>query len=525
MEEKNLDIHRLSLIFLRRKWFFIIPVAVFTVLGALIAFGLPKVYESRCVLLVEQSKVMEGVFEEEDRLSGARSLVKTVREMMLGWVPVTSMLKETGFISEEEREQSSSEVEELYDDVIDRVEFDTKSNNLIEVSFQDKQPLMAYRVMDSLLSNFMERFLGRVRSQVDSTLTFIQRDLKRLKEKLDASEEELREFEEQHFSELPGGLNNLEKLHNLKGALEQVNMEITIQKDKLALIDESLDKEGVTVLGEVIKIPNPKVAEIHRRIDELESSLASMHARYYDTHPAIVLAKKEIASLSEKLEEEEDKVVGAEKTVNNPIRQQMLANKYEEMMKLRALELRKSETETSIAELEESVKAIPSVKKELTNLRRNYDVLQGLYNNRLAQQSKEELRREMAMYVTASPFTIIEPPRIPNEPVKSTRIKVLLISIFLGLAIGTGLIFVTERLDQRFKGVDDAKEFLQVPLMGVVPTIRSAEDLFKERRKKRITIIAIGAATGAVAVLIVAMVLIAPGIVEESLDTIQRIVG
>jgi polysaccharide chain length determinant protein (PEP-CTERM system associated) len=529
MEEKSLDFGKVWLIFVRRKWLFIFPVAIFTVLGVLIALGLPKIYGAKCVLLVEQSKVIEGIFEERggpSNVNKASMLVKTVSEMMLGWAPVTSVLKEVGLLSEKDLDRSGSEVEELYKDVIDRVRFSTKGDNLIEVSFQDKQPFLAYRVMDSMLSHFIERFLGMARSQVDSTLAFIDKDLKRLRDKLDESEEKLREFEERNSSQLPEAeMNNMVKLHTQRDNLSKIELEIAIQREKLSVIDENLKKEDSTILGEIIKIPNPKAAEINKRIDELETSLAAMHAKYYDTHPAIAMAKKEIASLKNKLKEEEEKVVGAEKTINNPIYEQIVAKRYEEEMKLKALEMQRKALQVPIAELEESVRAMPAVKKELTELRRNYDVLRGLYNERLAQKSKEELRREMSMYAMASPFTIIEPPRIPKEPIKSTRIKVFLIALFLGLALGVGLVFITEQLDQRFKGVEDAKAFLQIPLLGVVPAIRLAEDLLMERRKKRRNIIIIGAATLAFGVIIGLVILLAPELVHKSLDTIQKKVG
>lgn len=526
MEEKNLDIHGLWLIFHRRKWLFILPGAICMALGILIAVGLPRVYESRCVLLVEPSKAIQGIFEEGDKSSKAPFLVKTVQEMMLGWESVIPVLKEAGLLSETDHKQDGYKTEVLYKDVIGMVKVNTKSENLIETSFQDKQPFIAYRVMEGLVSNFMERFLSLARLQVDNTLNFIEKDLKRLREKLDESEEKLREFEEQHFSELPEAeMNNLVKLHTYKDNLSKINLEIAIQKEKLSLIDESLKKEGTTVLGEVIMVPNPKVAEMNKRVDELDNALVAMRTRYYDTHPAISLAKKELEGLKNKLKDEEKKVVGAEKNVNNPIYEQMATKRYDEMLKLRALELQQKETETSIVPLEESVKAIPSVKKELTELRRNYDVLRALYNERLAQKSKEELRREMSMYAMATPFTIIEPPRIPKKPIKATRIKVLIISLFLGLAIGTGLVFATEQLDQGFKSVEETKEFLQIPLLGIVPTIHLAEDVLRERRKKwRIVVIA-GAASGAVGVLLTIIILVAPEVIQKGLDTIQRIIG
>ena len=55
--EKSFDIHDYTEIFLRRIWYFLIPLIVILVAAILYAFSLPKVYRAATLILVTPQKV------------------------------------------------------------------------------------------------------------------------------------------------------------------------------------------------------------------------------------------------------------------------------------------------------------------------------------------------------------------------------------------------------------------------------------------------------------------------------------
>jgi capsular polysaccharide biosynthesis protein len=54
----------------------------------------------------------------------------------------------------------------------------------------------------------------------------------------------------------------------------------------------------------------------------------------------------------------------------------------------------------------------------------------------------------------------------------------------MGIGLGIGLVFGLEQIDQRFKTVDEIQDYLQIPALGVIPTILTKEDSKEEVYRK-----------------------------------------
>jgi hypothetical protein len=134
--------------------------------------------------------------------------------------------------------------------------------------------------------------------------------------------------------------------------------------------------------------------------------------------------------------------------------------------------------------LKESIKDMPDYNQGFYELHRDYNLKKQLYEQRVLQRSKAELVKNISLDAKANPFTIVEPARTPNRPLKSVKLKIMGMGVIIGLGLGIGLIFGLEKIDQRFKTVDEIKEYLQIPALGVIPTILTKTDIKKKIRKK-----------------------------------------
>lgn len=486
MEQENtsFDIHKYLHLLLRRKWLWIIPTVIFSIGGTVYALILPDVYESRCVLLVERSEVLNNVLSEGRKGLDAKKVLQSVSERMLGWQSVIQVIRVVG-LDKDIKKNDPGALEKLYYAIIKKATLRTKGQNLIEVSFRGENPEINFRVVDGLVSNFMEQSLKLTRTEADDTVEFVVEDLKRLKKNLDESERQLREFEEEHLDELPGSeYSKMAVLGAEEKELAAINREIMIFSEKLAFLEEHMSKENKTITGEIVRIPNPKVKDINRQISSLEIELTTMRAKYYDEHPGIVMRLKELDRLKEMMERESEKIVSEEKIVNNPMYENLLEKKFNAQLQLKTLQRRRKDVEDSITVLRESVKNMPSLKQELAKLVRGYDVSKQLYEQRILQKSKAELVREMSLDAKTNPFNIVEPPRVSYEPIKSVKLKIMAMGVFLGAGLGIGLILGLEQIDQRFKTMDEVQEYLNIPALGMIPTILTKTDIRKKVRKK-----------------------------------------
>jgi uncharacterized protein involved in exopolysaccharide biosynthesis len=164
----------------------------------------------------------------------------------------------------------------------------------------------------------------------------------------------------------------------------------------------------------------------------------------------------------------------------------MLARQFQGQLEIKALQRRQKGLEKKIEVLKDEVSHMPLIRQELAELSRGYDVNKQMYGQRLLQKSKADLMREMSLDSKTNPYNIVEPPRVSYRPIKSDKIKKMAMGVLLGAGLGIGLIFGLDKIDNRFKSVDEIQEYLNIPALGVVPLIVTNVNAEKQVRKKKL---------------------------------------
>lgn len=71
---------------------------------------------------------------------------------------------------------------------------------------------------------------------------------------------------------------------------------------------------------------------------------------------------------------------------------------------------------------------------------------------------------------------VIQPASVPTSPSSPDHIRNGLLAAFLGLALGIGLAFLRERLDDRFRGRADVERALEAPVVATIPKFKAHKD-------------------------------------------------
>jgi polysaccharide chain length determinant protein (PEP-CTERM system associated) len=392
---------------------------------------------------------------------------------------VVKVIKTVGFKLPED---DPSALEKMYHSIVGNTKITTgggrrgQGGKLITISYSGVSPELNFKIVDGLVSNFMEQSIKSAQLEAGETMAFIDEDIKRLKRNFDESERKLRRYEEVHLAELPGGGNNiLSKLSAAENKLAEFDREIMILQETASFLR---DRKYMTT-DEGVQIFTPLGSNLSQQVIDLQIQIEMLHARYYDGHPEIVMRKNEIAQLKEALEREADNVVTEEGD-----RSVMTEREFDTQLQLTSLQRRREETESLIAMLRDSIKDMPDYNQEFYELQRDYNLNKQLYEQRVLQRSKAELVRNISLDAKANPFTIVEPPRISKSPLKANKIKIILMGFIFGPGLGIALIFGLLKIDRRFKTADEIKEYLQIPALGVIPTISTKTDIKKKIRKK-----------------------------------------
>ncbi len=298
---------------------------------------------------------------------------------------------------------------------------------------------------------------------------------------LNESEKKFREFEEEHINDLPGEDNSvLPQYYAVKNEKVEVDRQIKALEEKLKFLAESKKNETKTITGEVIQVPNPALQSLNDNVNNLEVEITLLHSKYFDEHPSIQQKEKELSHLRELLDKESEKVITEEKIVNNPRFETIMQKEFDLRLELKSLQGRQIELESAIAGFTPSVKNIPELKQKLFDLQMAYDINKTLYEQRLIQKSKAELLKEVSLDSKSNPFKIVEFPRISYEPIKGKKLKIMAMGVIMGAGLGIGLIYGLEIIDPRFRTKEDVQEYLNIPILGMIPTIVTKKDMIQQ---------------------------------------------
>jgi len=481
-DQTNLDIKAYYYLFLRnRALFFSLFVAVFCMVS-LSSLFFPKVYESRTVIRSQRKQpnpIGTGKLVRED----PRANLKTLREIILSRTSLTRSVKELKL----DRDVSTNEeMERLLMSVRKRVSIKSIGSGLFSIAFQDHDPEAAMRFTQTLSSIFIDESLSLKRSEAYSSVGFIGKQLEIYREKLQASEEALRQFKLAHIDEMPGKENvGLTQLQRLRDTLAETSLDLQEALQKKQLIEKQLSGEKPMVVSMI----TGEVSSTEEKIRVLEFQLTQLLANYTEKHPDVIRVRSEIA----RLQREESVPVQPEKqhipqsgefTTLNPLHQKLKEDLNNVEISIGTLKHKQRVLQKQIQEFEEKVRSIPNQEKELVALQRDYNVNEKIYQMLLMKLQEARISKELEVNQGGTRFQVVDPPNLPVFPIKPNLLHFFLAGLALGCSAGAGAVYLKDYFDPSTWGVREAEEVFGLPVLAAVPVIETEESLRGKKRRR-----------------------------------------
>jgi polysaccharide chain length determinant protein (PEP-CTERM system associated) len=356
--------------------------------------------------------------------------------------------------------------------------------DLFTISAENKDPKLAKKLVQSLLTIFVEETLGESRKDSDTAHRFIDQQLKDYEKRLVTAERVREQFKRDNYGALPGqGGSHYEQLKSNAGQLEQAKLKL----------EEAMSRRRVLlrqIKGEIPMFQDfgggVASSPLDARIQSLRDQISSLLLKYTERHPEIQILKQTIADLekqkgSEFGVDDESFYGGASQT--NPVYQQMKIALGEAEADIASLRVRVSSLGKKIEDGKEAMGKSLNVETKLKALNRDYNVVKDNYQALLKRREKAQLSENVEQSTDSVKFRVVDPPQVPTKPSEPNRL-LLSSGVFVGgLIVGLGVALLLSLLKPVFTSPQKVRDVIGLPILGGV-SMNWVPELVEARKRR-----------------------------------------
>nr|WP_315191415.1 XrtA system polysaccharide chain length determinant [uncultured Albidiferax sp.] len=375
----------------------------------------------------------------------------------------------------------------------------TARDNLYTLSYQDQNPDRAKRVVQSLVSIFVESSLGDSRKDTDAAKKFINEQIKTYESKLESAEARLKEFKLRNIDvqTANGGTDIAGKLSEISTQLNQAKLELREAENardasKIQLQSEKSESANISSKSLMQESAQSLATpEIDSRIEVQKRNLDSLLQRFTDQHPDVIGTRRLIKELEDQKKREiqelrKSAILSPLNSSNNTLASQemsrLLATSEVQVAALRA---RVSEYTSRYERAREFLKTAPQTEAEYAQLNRDYAINKKNYEDLVSRRESASLSGDLESAAGVADFRLIDPPRVSPKPVAPNRLLLLLLALVAALGVGGFTAFAASQLRPVFHDARTLRNVIDLPLLGVVTLVLSDGAKRKERSDLR----------------------------------------
>lgn len=482
------DILRQALVILRATWKHRrLGMLVAWIVGAVAAgviLRIPDRYEASARIYVDTQSILKPLMSGLAVQPNIEQQVMMLSRTLISRPNVEKLIRMADL---DLKIKGKAEQEALIDSLTQTLKIQsTGRDNLYTLSYRDTEPAKAQRVIQALVSIFVESSLGDKRSDSDSARKFIDEQIRNYEKKLQEAENRLKDFKLRNIELQSGdGKDSLGRLADTNALLSQARLELReAENSREALKKQILGSGGDS--GSNVSMP-----ELDSRIDTQKRNLDSLLQRYTDQHPDVLNTrrvikeleeqkKKEVAELRKAAERDPSLLAGS--GAASAELKRSLANADAAVASLRT---RVAEYESRQSRQRDLMKSMPQIEAEYTQLNRDYDIHKKNYEQLVGRRESAELSGDLDAAGSMADFRLIDPPRASSTPVAPNRLLLLPLGLLIGIAAGLFAAFAASQLRPVFFEGKSLREISGLPLLGTVSLIPNEARRIKERASLR----------------------------------------
>jgi len=434
----------------------------------------PPTYRSTSTILIEEQDIPKEYVTTtvtgyaEQRLQTINQRIMT-HDQLLAIVNrynlYPDMRKKASIEAVVDKARRSILFETVSADVIDKTGRPSTATIAFTVSFEGAKPEVVQQVANGLASLYLEENVKNREEKSASASKFIETEGKQIQEQLMQLDAQIADFKQKNLNSLPElSQFNLQTLDRSTQEIDQLNSQLRALKEKESAL--------LTQLASVpLDLANPD----KDRLKELRAQIVNLRTRYSEEYPDVIKAKQEIAELERRLRSApRQSAVGGKS--DNPAYVALSAQLAGIRSDIGSINQQIGNARSRQASYRSRIEATPQTEERYKFLLSERNNLQAKYDDLMKKSMEAKVAQGLEKTQMGEHFTLIEPARLPEKPIRPNVPVVLLIGLMLGTGAGVGTASIREFIDKSAHSVDDLERLSQRTVLTAVPEIAAQGD-------------------------------------------------
>ena len=513
---RALDVEDFIDIIRRHKTWILGPLFLGLVVSVVVAFLWPDTYVSSAVIRVVPAQVPER-FVPSNVNAELGQLINSMTQQILSRGALTNLIQTYNLYPEDRKRKPMEDViEGMRKDVrvggvrslTRQVGKEQSTISAFEVGFSYSDRILAQRLTADLVTRYIDENIRARASQSVLTTQFLRDQWETAKREYETTEQRLSDFRSRNAGRLPEQMQmNLQKLNALETRLSGVNSSVSrAGNDKLLL-----ESQVQTLKSQFSFVATPseettaaagrseRLVRLEQQILNAETIVNALRERYTETHPDVLRAKSELASLQASktalTAEEMTKPEAKPQTVRRLSQSNVAEAKNIEasitrtmsMIQIKDLEIQelakdRVDTEREITNVRQQLQASPTSDTEYATLMQERNAARDRYDGLTVKKVQSELATDLENRRQGEMLELLDPASLPQTPFAPNRWIIVGVGTCIGLAIGLTVAGGREVKDTSLKNLKDVRAYTQLTVLASVPLL---ENDFVVRRRKR----------------------------------------
>ena len=426
------------------------------VVGWAVTFAIPNTYEASARLYVDADVVLTPLLRGIAVDSSSAAQLDVLQRTLLSRPNLEKLISKTDL---ELDLKSAADRESLVAQLAADIRITPQTRNLFTIAYRSTSPKLAFDVVRTMLTTFVESKTGSNRNDLENAGKFLAAQITLYERQLQEAERKRAEFRAKYIDILPAGDGGASRLEAQKGNVRALQGQLLDAVARREALSRELSNTPQLIMTDPEGGP---AGSGSLRLRDAERTLQELRLRYTEQSPDVAAQRNLVAALRAGGTGSDDPGPAARgaphgRSVPNPVFEQLKGRNLENDAVIASLQRQIGDATRERDRLEEIARGAPQLQADFANVNRDYEVLRRNYDDLLARRESMRISSAAEADGDKVKVQIIDPPQVPQNPVAPKRVLLVSGVLAAGFAAGIGLALLLVQMDQSFHTVEELR--------------------------------------------------------------------